>query len=459
MARRTRTLAAALAAIGLAATPAAALQTYSAQDAGIAANPSNLVATYTATTATASTSQGWTQFLSVTCGTDCADPLGELSAAQQNWSALQAMGTTDYIGSAFNGTTLDASSLLAASRVVGASQVDNWLRTGATPDQQTYDMIVQALSYGAGYDVSNVTGVMPASNGGTSGTSTADYSPTGIGSSSIDQSMLTQFATANNSALGILSDGINMLSAAGNGSQTTCNQSIAKAQNANAQSFINNMMTLITGNGTGFSVLGGASVASGQRSSNGVFGSGCLDKLMQGNMDTLFSPPGLSSLVGQLGSMFGGMGGSSSGSSSGSSGGSNGCGNAPSVSTQIAQSFPQSIFSNSGGGFFPALGFSSGEGDVGSASIPLPSTSGATQGGFAQMFASNSTSGGSSGSYDSSGSSYGYGTTTYPGGTAGTTGSPTATPGGNTGYAAQGADPKVDSRLLQGHSITLPGNN
>ncbi len=442
----------------LATAPASAQSSAQSSDgAGIAANPTTMVA---------STSNGWTQFLSVTCGSSCADPMGEMSTAQQNWSALQSMGTTDWIGSSYNGVTIDASALLAAARVVGATQVDDWLRTGDAPSQSIVDMITSALAYGAGYDVSSVTGVTPASTTGSTDGSSSPYTMSASSSSSgVDPQTLLQQATANSSALGIISDGINILSAAGNGTQTTCNPSIAGMQNANAQSFIGNMMKLITGDGTGFSQLGGTSVSSGQRSANGVFGSGCLDKLMSGSMDTLFTPPGLSSLIGQLGSMFGGASSGASGSSttssatsstSSSSGSSSaGCGNAPAVSTQIAQSFPQAVFTNSAGGFFPALGFSSGEDGITNASIPLAGATSSTTGGFSSMFASNAGSG-STGTYTgSTGYTGSSGTVTYPNGQ---TGSATDTPGGG-GYSAQGTNPSLDSKLLQGHSISTPNGN
>ena len=205
-----------------------------------------------------------------------------------------------------------------------------------------------------------------------------------------------------------------------------CSSSVSGAQDNGRQSFIQGMAGLASNNFSG---------------RPGSFTSmACLDKFMQGNMDIMFKPPDINTLLGQV-MNFACQSGSSQSMGSGASG---------------LGSLTSLIGSLSGG-----LNMNGGGLNLGSLMSGLfggsssSSSSSSSSGGFASMFSSTSTSG----SYTSSGSSYGYGTTTYPGGTAGTTGSPTATPGGNTGYAAQGADPKVDSRLLQGHSITLPGNN
>ncbi len=111
------------------------------------------------------------------------------------------------------------------------------------------------------------------------------------------------------------------------------------------------MQDIATDKELGFSMLGGQGISSGQRSQSGYFGSSCLDSMMSGTRDMLFKPPGLSSLLSQLGSMFGGGGG----------GGGGGCGNAPSIMNQIAGSFPSGSFGAGNGGFFPYIGNGSAE--------------------------------------------------------------------------------------------------
>ncbi|BCB22150.1 hypothetical protein [Bosea sp. ANAM02] len=302
-------------------------------------------------------------FIAATCGGGCSDPLGEEAAARSNWTTLTALGTTQYVGASFNGGTIDASSLLAASRVAGPVVLDTYLRTGQAPDPATAQAILNALGI-TGIDVSGITGVSQSGNNNDpygTGSNTNGSSP-GDNSSS----MLTQLAN-------VLAGNTNgQFGSAGNASNVACDESIASATVAAAQQHINNMVTIATSGDYGFSQNGGSAVSSGQRSQSGYFGSSCLDSLMQGNRDLLFRPPQLSQLLSQLQNMFGGggSGGSSGGSGSsgnsggsGSSGGSGNCANAPAILQQVMASMPSSIFSGKGnGGFFPHLGFGGGEG-------------------------------------------------------------------------------------------------
>jgi hypothetical protein len=257
--------------------------------------------------------------------------------------------------------------------VAGATELDAWLNTGTTGNAATDQLIATAVLGDTGYDVSAVTGYL------NQGTQSTTATPTSTGSASFQN----QLNTINNLGAGILTGGggLNINSAAGTGT-ALCSPTIASAQNAQAQSFVNNMMKVVTGAG-GVSTMSGQTVAAGGASGQGVFGSSCLSSLMSGSRDTLFKPPGLGSLVSQIGSMFG-SGGASGGGSSG--GGSSGCGNAPSPLTQAAQSNPTGIFYN-GGGFFPALGFGAGEGT--STVYPIPAVAGGNrvQGGLSGMYA------------------------------------------------------------------------
>lgn len=300
-------------------------------------------------------------FIAATCGSACSDPLGEETAARSNWTTMTALGTTQYVGAAFNGGTIDASSLLAASRVAGPVVLDTYLRTGQAPDSATAQAILNALGI-TGIDVSGITGLSQSgSNTSYGGSSNINGSSSGDNSSS----MLTQLAN-------VLSGNTNgQFGSAGSASNVACDESIASATVAAAQQHINNMVTIATSGDYGFSQNGGSAVSSGQRSQSGYFGSSCLDTLMQGNRDLLFRPPQLSQLLSQLQGMFGGGGsGGSSGGGSGSSGGSGGssgssgnCANAPAILQQVMSSMPSGIFSGKGnGGFFPHLGFGGGEG-------------------------------------------------------------------------------------------------
>ena len=287
-------------------------------------------------------------FIAATCGANCADSIGEESLARQNWSALSAMGTTQWIGASMGPVTVDASSLLAAARVAGATELDRWLNTGVASSDATAAAMSDALSRYTGIEITGITGTL-GPNGQTTGYGTGTGGTSlfsgGTSTSGLDGTLNNFLQTALAGPNGFMGPG-------GGGGSGYCNQSISDAVNTNAQKFVDNMQRIATSGEFGFSQLGGAAISSGQRSQNGYFGSSCLDSMMQGTRDMLFKPPGLSSLLSQLGNMFGG---------GGSGGG--GCGSAPSVLQQVANSLPRGIFQNTGsGGFFPYLGFGT-EGD------------------------------------------------------------------------------------------------
>lgn len=280
-------------------------------------------------------------FIAMTCGTSCADPIGEEARARDNWTAMSAMGTTQWIGGQMNGTTIDASSLLAAARVAGTVELDNWLRTGQTSDPSIARLMAAALQSVSGIDVSSITGIYPQTGspgGSTSGSST--------GTSNLDTMLTSILGSSGQSSNGLFGPG-------GGGNSGYCDPGVAQAQNAIAQKYVQNMQDIATSGEFGFSQNGGQAISSGQRSQNGYFGSSCLDSIMQGTRDMLFKPPQLGQLLSQLGNMFGGGSGGSGGS-----GNSSGCNAADSILKQVTNSMPNGIFQGSGnGGFFPQMGF------------------------------------------------------------------------------------------------------
>ncbi len=205
-----------------------------------------------------------------------------------------------------------------------------------------------------------------------------------------------------------------------------CTSAVSNAQDQGRQAFIQGMAGLASNN---FSTRPGS------------FSSmACLDKFMQGNMDIMFKPPSLNDLLGQVMNFACQAASSATGSS-------NAMGNLGSLTSLIG--------SLSGGLNLGGMtGGSSGTTNLGSLMGGLFSGTGSSSsssGGFESMFGSASSSYGS-GSTGYNGSS---GTMTYPNGQ---TGSANNTPGGG-GYSAQGTNPGLDSKLLQGHSITLPSGN
>jgi len=287
-------------------------------------------------------------FVSATCGTPCADPVGEEQRARDNWSALTAMGTTQWVGSTMGSTTVDASGLLAASRYAGASELDRWLTTGVTADPAVAQQMSLALQQFSGIDVSGITGISkdasatdPYANQAYASTSTSTGS-----SSNLATNLVNALQTSLNSGTAFMGPG-------GGGGSGYCNKGVDDALGANAQKYVNNMQSLATSSEFGFSQLGGSAISSGQRSASGYYGSSCLDSMLSGTRDMLFKPPALSSLLSQLSSMFGG--------------GSGGCGNAQTIMAQLKNSMPNGVFASGLGGFFPHASMTSFEGDSGSA--------------------------------------------------------------------------------------------
>lgn len=291
------------------------------------------------------------EFIAATCGAACSDTTGETSQARQNWDALVTMGTTEWIGADFNGGKIDASSLLSAARIVGASELDRWLRTGQAADGNILQTMAGALTSGSGFNVSSITGVLSGlSGGGSSLAGSLSQLASGTPMGTIT-STLTDSSSINVNFMG-----------PGGGGGDYCDEGIAGTQNAAAQKHIDDMVNIAMSNDYGFSQMGGAGVGSGQKSSDGFFGMSCLDKFMQGTRDTLFRPPQLSQLVAMIGQM-GGIGGAGGGSGGGGGGG-GACDGAESVLQQVAGSMPSGIFdSGANGGFFPYAGFAGREGD------------------------------------------------------------------------------------------------
>lgn len=276
----------------------------------------------------------YSDFLSVTCGANCVDPIGEQFDSKQNWEALQTMGTTDFVGSSLDGMTIDAGSLLAAARMVGATELDRWLRTGGASSEGIVSQIMAAFTSGNGLNVGRVVG--------------NSFSTSSIeGETSIPTLDLASFsATADGRGVG-------------GGGSGYCDSTIDSAQNAAAQNYVNNVMEAAYSEEYGFSQTGGVSAGSNSHSDTGLFGGSCLDIFMQGDKDTLFRPPQLSQLLTSLTQMFGsgttgGIGGSSTPAGN--------CANAPTVYQQVQNSMPNAAFTPGNGGFFPTSEYGGGEG-------------------------------------------------------------------------------------------------
>ncbi len=208
-----------------------------------------------------------------------------------------------------------------------------------------------------------------------------------------------------------------------------CSSSVSSAQDSGRQTFINGMAGLASNN---FSNRP-ASFSS----------MACLDKFMQGNMDIMFKPPSLNDLLGQV--MNFACQAATTSSTSGSM---------PNISSLIGSlsgGLNMGGSSGSTGGITNLAGMMSSLFGGGTTSS---STSGSSSGGLSSLFTNTPSyyGSGSSGSFTGTGTTSGTGTITYPDGS---TGSPTNTPAGGN-FQSQGQNPGLDSKLLQGHALTLP---
>lgn len=269
-------------------------------------------------------------FLDATCGPSCSDPIGEQFDSKQNWNALRTMGTTDYVGASLDGMTIDAGSLLAAARMVGATELDRWLRTGGASSSDVVGKIMGAFTSGNGMDVSRVVG--------------NSFSTSSIDDQAIPTIKLSSF-----------SGDIEGRGLGGGGDY--CDEVVDNAMNASAQSYINDVMEAAYSEEYGYSQTGGLASGSNSHSSSGLFGGSCLDIFMQGDKDTLFRPPQLPQLMTALSQMFGG-GGGAGGLGGGAAGN---CADAPTVFQQVQNSMPNAAFTPGNGGFFPSMEYGGGE--------------------------------------------------------------------------------------------------
>lgn len=188
---------------------------------------------------------------------------------QKTWSALKALGTDSYLGGMIGNFKLDEASLIAGALSVGATELDNFLKTGSLSVSSSGlgSMLSNAMSGAAGTDLSYLTGSFTGGGG----------SPNGL-----------PFTT-----IGSLSTTSGGASAAGQ-----CDPSVASKQVAVGIQNVNDVVNAAMSDSYGFSQN---SALGSQTQNSGFAARGCLDKLFQNaGSDVLFKPPSLGSLTTML---------------------------------------------------------------------------------------------------------------------------------------------------------------
>ena len=227
---------------------------------------------------------------------------GEIS---EIWNALTTLGTNEFLGGNIGSFQIDEGSLIAGALAIGASELDNFLRTGSL-NVSTSDIgqsLSEIMSGGSGVDMSYLTG------------SFTNTSSTSTGLPFATSASLTSSTGAAQSA-------------------GQCDAGIASKQVAVGLKGVQNVVDAASTDQYGFSK--NKALSAGQ-SDSGFAARGCLDKLFQNSgSDVLFKPPSLGNLTTML---------------SGWS-----CDAAVSVEDQIAGQFgDMSLFETSSmGGFFPS---------------------------------------------------------------------------------------------------------
>lgn len=183
---------------------------------------------------------------------------------QSTWSALKSMGTDKFLGGMIGSFKLDESSLVAGALTIGATEFDNFLRTGSLGSitSDISSLLSSNMSKAAGIDLSSLTG---------------------------------SFTSGGGAANGIFD--VTSASASSSGGQ--CDPGVSNDLVNIGKKHVEMMRDVALGDEYGVSKI--SSLAGNQGTGTGFASLGCLDKLFQSaGSDILFKPPSLGNLMSQL---------------------------------------------------------------------------------------------------------------------------------------------------------------
>lgn len=184
---------------------------------------------------------------------------------QSTWNALKTMGTDKFLGGNIGSFKLDESSMIAGALTIGATEFDNFLRSGSLSNisGDLSSLLSTNMTKAAGIDLSSVVGSFTQGGGAAAGTvfNAASTSATGTGGQC---------------SPGVASDLVNI-----------------------GKKHVDMMRNAALGGEFGVSQI--SSLAGSNGVGTGFASLGCLDKLFQNaGSDILFKPPSLSNLISQL---------------------------------------------------------------------------------------------------------------------------------------------------------------
>jgi len=224
------------------------------------------------------------------------------------WRAMSAMGTTKFLGGNLGPLRLDESAMVAGAATLGASEFDNFLRTGSLGASVSGlgGTLSQRMTAGAGADLAYLVGSFTTGGGSPAAAAPSFASMTAMGGATAESGM--------------------------------CDPEIGNKLAEVGETYVNGIVNASMSEEMGFSKMESLTAGAGGKGS-GFASLSCLDKLFQGvqggNLDILFKPPSLGNLTNMLQNWT--------------------CGEAVSVAQQVAGAFGGGEIFKTGnlGGFFP----------------------------------------------------------------------------------------------------------
>jgi hypothetical protein len=183
---------------------------------------------------------------------------------QSTWNAMKTMGTDSFLGGMIGSFKLDEASLIAGALSIGATEFDNFLRTGSLGSitSDISNLLSNNMLKASGTNLSSLVGSFTSGGGTTSGVFSATSVSAAASGGQCDPSVA-------NDLVNIGKKHVEMM----RGAAMDGDYSISKL----------NSLSGSQGTGSGFASLG------------------CLDKLFQNaGSDVLFKPPSLGNLMSQL---------------------------------------------------------------------------------------------------------------------------------------------------------------
>lgn len=189
--------------------------------------------------------------------------------ASSYWQALVAMGTTSFLGGSIGSFRLDESAMLAGAATLGATEFDNFLRSGTLSSSSSGmgDVLTRRMTSGAGADLSHLFGSFTAGGGMMNNVTPTFSNLTSFGGSTVQSG--------------------------------SCDPEVSNKLVQIGQGQLDSVVNASMSDSFGFSQV--KNLRSSNGSGSGFSAMSCLDKLFQNaGIDLLFKPPSLGNLTNMI---------------------------------------------------------------------------------------------------------------------------------------------------------------